>query len=170
MNSSFLVNFLRFFLLILFQVAVFNNINLFGYIDPYVYILFIILLPVTLNRMQVIFFAFLMGLCIDFFADTGGVNAAACTVIAYLRPVAMKASFGLGYDHQTLKFSSSSFQERLTYVSVMVVIHHFVLFSLEIFNFFHIISILKRTLFSGIFSVILILFIMSLFSKNKKRH
>jgi rod shape-determining protein MreD len=168
MNSQLFVNIFRFFLLVLLQAAVLNNINFLGYINPYVYILFIILLPVNIGRGQVIFYSFLLGLCIDFFADSGGINAAACLVIAYFRPLILKSSFGLGYDYQTLKFTKISFKERLVYVSTMVLIHHFVLFSLETFNFLHILSILKKTLFSGIFSVILILIAMVLFGKRGK--
>src|SRR5690606_1552098 len=168
MNSQFFINIFRFELLILLQAAVLNNINFLGYINPYLYILFIILLPANIGRGQVIFYSFLLGLGIDFFAVSGGVNAAACLVIAYLRPIVLKSSFGLGYDHQTLKFSKVSFNERFVYVSTMVFIHHFVLFSLETFSFLNILSILEKTLFSGIFSIILILIVMILFGKREK--
>lgn len=168
MNSLLFTNIFRFILLVLVQVAVLNNINFLGYINPYLYVLFVILLPVNIGRGQVIFYSFLLGLCIDFFMDSGGVNAAACLVIAYFRPLLLKSSFGLGYDYQTLKFTKTSFKERLVYVSTVVFIHHFVLFSLEAFNFVHILFILKKTLFSGIFSIILILIVMALFGKRER--
>lgn len=168
MNSAVLTNSARFALLVLLQVLVLCNVNFLGYINPYPYILFIMLLPVGLSQTKVLFLAFLLGLSIDFFQDSGGVHAAACLVIAYLRPLILRFSFGITYEHQTMKFGNTLFSERLQYVLLMVFIHHFVLFAMEIFNFGHFLLILKNTLFSGIFSAILILFAMVVFGKGKK--
>lgn len=168
MNSALITNSVRFVLLVLLQGLVLCNINFLGYVNPYLYILFLILLPINLNQTNVIFLGFLLGLSIDFFQDSGGVHAAACLVIAYLRPLFLRFSFGITYEHQTMKLKNTLFGERLQYVAMMVFIHHFVLFSLEIFNFEHMLLILKNTLFSAIFSTILIMFSMLLFRKVRK--
>lgn len=168
MNNAFLSNSTRFILLLLLQGMVLCNINFLGFINPYLYILFIILLPVNLGQSKVLLLSFIFGLSLDFFQDSGGAHASACLMIAYLRPVILRFSFGISYEHQTMKFQNTSFGERFQYVVVMVAIHHFVLFSMEIFNPAHILLILKNTLFSGIFSIILILFTMILFGKRKK--
>ncbi|HET8810223.1 MAG TPA: rod shape-determining protein MreD [Flavobacteriaceae bacterium] len=166
MNSAVFLNIARFVLLVLLQGLVLCNINFLGYINPYLYVLFIILLPANLSPTKVIFYAFLLGLCIDFFQDSGGVHASACLVAAYLRPVMLQFSFGITFGHQTLKFKNTPFSERLQYVLLMVFVHHLILFSLEIFNAHHILLVLKKTLFSGIFTTLLIIFTMILFGKK----
>ena len=168
MNNVISTNIARFITLILAQVLVFNNINFLGYINPYIYILFIILFPIKNNRLLFLSLSFLLGLSVDLFSDSGGVHAAACVTIAYIRPVLLKFSFGMIYEHQTIKFSRTDFGQRITYFSIIIFIHHLILFSLEIFNSTKIILILTKSLFSSIFTLILCLLITILFSKKPK--
>ena len=168
MNSIISTNITRFIILILVQVLVLNNINFLGYINPYIYILFIILYPIKNNRLLFIFLSFLLGLTADLFLDSGGIHAAACVTIAYIRPVILKSVFGAIYDHQTIKFSSTDFGQRLTYFSIIILIHHLILFSLEIFNTSKLILILKKSLFSSIFTILLCILITILFSRKNK--
>jgi len=168
MNNVTTINTVRFILLVLAQSLVLNNINFLGYINPYIYILFIILFPIKNNRMLFIFLSFLLGLSVDLFLDSGGVHAAACVTIAYVRPLILKFSFGMIYEHQTIKFSNTEFGQRLTYFSIIIFIHHLLLFSLEIFNASNILLILKKTLFSGIFTILICLLITVLFSSKRK--
>lgn len=168
MNNTVFVHVFRFILLVFLQVILFNNINFLGYVNPYVYIIFIALFPVKNNRIIIIFLSFLLGLCIDMFSDTGGIHAAACVFIAYIRPVILKFSFGMVYEHQTIKFNTVDFGEKLTYITILTLIHHFVMFSLEMFSISNITLTLQRTLFSSIFTILLIILITILFSKKTK--
>ena len=168
LNNEVLLNTIRFILLVLTQVLLLNHIDFFGYINPYLYILFILIFPITGNKSLLIFLSFLLGLTIDFFSDSGGIHAASSVFIAFIRPVALKYSFGISYEYNTVKISNAEFGQRLLYVASMVFIHHLVLFLLEIFNVNHIQLILKSTLFSGIFSTILIMSAITIFSKKTK--
>ncbi|MCH7523932.1 MAG: rod shape-determining protein MreD [Bacteroidetes bacterium] len=168
MNSIATTHIIRFIVLVLIQALVLNNINFLGFINPYIYILFIILYPIKNNRLLFIFLSFLLGLTVDLFLDSGGVHAAACVTIAYARPVFLKSVFGATYDHQTIKFSSTDFGQRITYFSIITLIHHLILFSLEIFNTSKIILILKKSLFSSIFTILLCILITILFSRKNK--
>lgn len=159
---------LRFIVLILVQVLILNNINFLGYINPYVYILFILIYPVKNNRTLFVFLSFLLGLTIDLFSDSGGVHAAASVFIAYVRPPVLKFSFGMIYEHQTIKFAQTEAGNRLIYFSILTVIHHFIMFSLEVFNTSNIILILQKTLFSSFFTILLCLLITVLFSKKPR--
>lgn len=167
MNNSITTNILRFVVLVLIQVLVLNNINFMGNINPFVYILFIILYPIKNNRSLFIFLSFLLGLTIDMFSDSGGVHAAASVAIAFLRPAALKFTFGAMYDHQTVKFATAEFVSNLTYISILTIIHHIILFSLEIFNTSEVILILTKALFSSIFTIILCIFTIIIFGKRK---
>ena len=159
---------MRFILLVGLQVSVLNHINFLGYINPYVYILFIMLFPIKNNRTLFIFLSFLLGLTIDIFSDSGGIHAAACVSIAYVRPIILKFSFGTVYEYQTIKFDTVEFSSKFIYIIIMTVIHHFILFSLEIFNISKVILTFQKTLFSSIFTIILCIMITIIFSRKTK--
>ncbi|OIQ21947.1 rod shape-determining protein MreD [Lacinutrix sp. MedPE-SW] len=169
MTSLFSIHTVRFIVLLLLQVWVLSHVNFLGYINPYLYILFIALYPIKNNRMLFILLSFLLGLFIDMFLDSGGMHAAAAVTIAFIRPAALKFSFGAIYEHQAVKFGNTDFGQRLSYLTILTIIHHFVLFSLDFFNFSKIILILKNTLFSSIFTIILCVLVTIIFSRNEKK-
>lgn len=167
-SNDIFINIVRFIVLVFIQVLILNNINLAGFINPYLYIIFILLYPLDGNKGLLIFVSFLLGLSIDIFEDSGGVHAAACAFIAYIRPVVLKYSFGVSYEYNSVKIRKADPMERLTYITSLVFMHHFIMFSLEIFNIDHIFLLLKSTLFSGIFTIILIISTLVLFNKKSK--
>jgi len=166
MNNIYAINTARFIVLVLVQVLVLNHINFLGYINPYIYILFIILYPVKNNRTLFIFLSFLLGLSVDIFSDSGGVHAAASVFIAFVRPGFLKWVFGALYEHQTIKFSNIDLAPQVSYITLLTVIHHLILFSLEIFNFSKVILIAQKTLFSSIFTIILCILVTIIFSRK----
>lgn len=168
MNNLLSVHTLRFVLLILFQVLLFSQIDFLGYINPYVYILFIALYPVKNNRILFLFLSFLLGVIIDVFMDSGGINATASLIIAFVRPAVLKFSFGAVYEHNVLKFNNVNFVQKVAYLAILIAIHHFFYFLMTFFNISKIILILKNTLFSGIFTLILCVLITTIFSPKTK--
>ena len=85
-NNLIIINVLRFFALILLQVLVLNNIQFSGYINPNVYVLFILMLPVQTPGWIVLISSFLLGISIDMFSDSLGLHATASVLIAFIRP------------------------------------------------------------------------------------
>ena len=168
MNNVVATNIIRFTLLLLVQVIICNHINFFGYISPYIYIIFIFLFPIKDNRLNLLFASFFLGVLVDMFSDSGGVHASASVCLAYARPILLKTSFGMSYEHQSIKFSITEMGSIITYIAIGTVLHHFILFTLEIFNLSSILLILNKTLFSSIFTIVLSFLIIILFSKNKK--
>lgn len=168
MNNVVATNIIRFIALLLVQVVICNNINFFGSINPYVYIIFIFLFPIRESRLVFLLISFLLGMLVDMFSDSGGVHAAAAVSLAYARPILLKTSFGTLYEHQTIKFSNTEIGSLITYVTFGTLLHHFILFSLEIFNISNILLILKKTLFSSIFTILVSVLIIILFSRKKK--
>ncbi len=167
MNSLTSLHIARFIGLILLQVLILNHINFLGYINPYLYVLYVALYPIKNNRLLFLFISFLLGLTIDMFSDSGGINAAATLTIAYIRPILLKFSFGASYDHQSIKFNSIEFGALLTYLSLLIVIHHVILFSLEVFNIQHILLTLQKTIFSSIFTILLAMLLVIIFSRRR---
>jgi len=168
MNSAVIVNIIRFILLILAQVAIFNKINFLGFINPYPYILFIILYPVNGNKNGLLLASFLLGITMDMFSNSGGVHAAACVILAYLRPSFFKFSFGLSYEYQTVKINERLTPERFSFILISVLTHHIILFLLEIFRFSFFWNILLRTVLSTIFTLALCILLIYLFKPSKK--
>lgn len=167
MNNSLALNSIRFIVLLLAQVTICSNINLFGYVNPFIYIIFILLYPVKTNRLIFLILAFNLGLLIDMFLDSGGVHAAASVLLAFARPAFLKNAFDTLYDHQNLKFGTTDIGVLLTYITLATLFHHFAVFNLEIFNISQILLILKKTLFSSIFTIILSFLLILLFKKRK---
>lgn len=168
MNSALLYNIARFILLLTAQVTIFNNINFLGYINPFPYILFIILYPVNGNKSGLLVSSFLLGLTMDLFLNSGGVHAASCVLLAYFRPSIFKFSFGLSYEYQTVRLNDVLTPERFSFILIAVVLHHIILFILEIFTFEFFWSIIIRTLISTLFTIIISILIIYLIKPSKR--
>jgi rod shape-determining protein MreD len=168
MNSTLLLNSIRFILLVIAQVVVFNRIDLFGFINPFPYILFILLYPVNANRAGLLVASFFLGLTIDYFENSGGVHAAASLILAYLRPSFFRFAFGLSYEYQTIKINERLSPERFSFIFISIITHHLILFLLEFFKFTFILDALWRTILSTLFTLIISIIIIYLFKPNKK--
>ncbi|MFN7676797.1 rod shape-determining protein MreD [Flavobacterium sp.] len=168
MNSALLENSARFILLLAAQVLIFNRIDLFGYINPFPYMLFIILYPVNGNKSGLLLASFFLGILMDMFCNSGGVHAAACIVLAYFRPSIFKFSFGLSYEYQTVKLNDILTPERFSFILIAVVIHHSVLFILEVFKISLLIDILLRTVLSTLFTIITCIIIIYIIKPGKR--
>ena len=168
MNSALLGNIARFILLLVAQVLIFNRIDLFGFINPFPYVLFIILYPVNGNKSGLLAASFLLGLLMDMFWNSGGVHAAACLVLAYYRPAIFKFSFGLSYEYQTVRLNDVVTPERFSFLLIAIVLHHFVLFVLEVFKVIFLWDILVRTVLSTIFTIITCIIILYIIKPSKR--
>ena len=71
--------------LALLQALVFNQLHIGGYATPFLYIYFILKFNSKIGRNQLMLWAFMLGLTIDVFGNTPGMNAAACTCLAFFR-------------------------------------------------------------------------------------
>lgn len=162
------MNIFRFILLLALQVIIFSRLNLFGFLNPYPYILFILLYPVNGNKAGLLLSSFLLGLMVDMFTDSGGVHATACVTLAYLRPTFFKFSFGLSYEYQTVKINERLSPERFSFILISIVTHHLILYLLEVFKFSGILLVLTRTLFTTIFTLILSIIIIYLIKPGKQ--
>lgn len=167
MNSFILKNSIQFIILVLLQVLILNNINLFGYLNPYLYLLFVFFYPLRKDKGSFLFLSFLLGLCIDFFSNSGGINAAATLFIAYIRlPLLSKILNKSDFDYLSFNLRSISFSKSFLYLFLLTFIHHLILFGLEYFNFNAIGIILSKAFFSSLFTVTVIWIAIILFTKK----
>ncbi|MGJ8683424.1 MAG: hypothetical protein ACSHWW_02290 [Nonlabens sp.] len=162
MNSDLLNNVLRFIGLLLLQVFVMDQVDFLGYICPLVYVLFVVLYPVDNNRWSFLIIAFILGLIVDTFQDTGGAHAAASLTLAFLRPVLLKLVYGQGYLTKNLKVIKSPLDRFALLLALSVLLHHLVLFTLIYFNMSQVLQVLQMTLFIGLSTIFMgvILFVL----------
>ena len=113
MNNS-VLNSIRFVVFLLLQLLIFNNINMFGYLNPYPYVLFILLYPVNSNKRVLLLGSFAMGILLDTSCNSGGIHTMASLVLAYIRPSLFKFAYGLSYEYQTVKINDKISPERIT--------------------------------------------------------
>lgn len=168
MNSLLFSNIIRFIALVLLQVLICNQMNFLGSISPYIYVLFILIYPVKNNRLSFILISFVLGILIDVFMDTGGAHAAASVTIAYMRPVFLKFSFGAAYEYQAIKFNDADLLPRVIYFTLLILIHHFILFILIIFDNSKAGMVVSNALSTGLFTLFLALTLTTLFSRKEK--
>lgn len=171
MSRTILVNFFRFIVLIFIQVFLLKNITLYNLSTPYLYILFILLLPFETPNSLLFALAFITGLVIDAFYDTPGLNAAACVVLAFVRIIFINITVQKdGFDNEPEPaLGVMGFRWFFTYILILTFIHHFILFNFESFSFSGIQYTIGRVVFSTLFTVALILLSGLLFFKKKER-
>lgn len=160
----------RFFTLVAFQVFILNNIQVSGYINPYVYILFILLLPPKLPKAMVLMLGFLMGFTMDVFADSYGIHTTATVLLAYVRPSILSlVSVKGGEDLEAISIKQLKFGRFFTYSGLLCLIHHFTLFYLEAFRLNEFFATFGRAFISTAISLMLILLVESLRANRVKR-
>ena len=151
MNRDNILYIFQFFLLLFLQSFLLNNINLFGFINPNLYLLFLIVYRLDGNPTLLIIVGFVMGLLLDLLTQGSGGHTVATLTIAFLRLPIIKFSFGINYHVPMGMIKGSLLSQRLLYLLLMVVIHHLVLYSIVYFSFDNTITILKNTIFTSFF-------------------
>lgn len=155
--------------LLFFQILIFNNINLFGYLNPYPYVAYVMLFPYRKERSALLISSFLLGLSLDFFTDSGGVHAASLLFIAYFRLVFVRLILRkFESEYFSFQLKTISVDKLILFFFVLILIHHFLMFSLEFFDINSIWPIIKRTILSSIFTLLVVIFGYYLFVNKKK--
>lgn len=164
-------NILRFLILVFVQVFLLKNTIIYGLNVPYLYILFILLLPFETPNWLLFLLAFLMGISIDLFNDTLGLHAISCTILALFRILLISITVQKdNYDHDPEpSLGIMGFRWFFFYVLILTFIHHLFLLNFEVFNISEIGATLSRVILSSIFTLLLIFVSELLFFKKKQR-
>jgi rod shape-determining protein MreD len=161
---------LRFVLLTGLQVFLLNNVQLNTFINPFLYVLFLLWLPVHLPRLLLLPLALICGLTIDMFQNTPGMHAAACLLLVYIRPgwlkiIAPREGYEADAEPSVGRFSIAWY---LTYAAPLVFVHHLLLFCIEVFRFSEFPETLGRILSSTVVTLALILIVQYLTVRPKR--
>lgn len=170
--SDLVRNTIRFVLFILVQVYVLFQIHpLHRFIVPYVYFLYVLWLPFSMYRMSLMFVSFMFGLTLDYFTQTPGLHAAACTLIAYLRPFVVNILIpqeGAELNYKSPSPVSMGWAPYAIYVLVLTLVHNTYLVLLEWLQFGSFLFFLGKVLATSGISLMLILITELLFFRKEK--
>ena len=147
----------QFIVLVALQVLILNNVELAGYMNPYLYLIFLLILPANLNRVVLLIIGFVLGYTIDIFENSGGLHASATLMLAFIRPALFRLVAGPGsVEIDRMNIKTLGVSRFMMLAAIAVFAHHFWLFLLEAFGFRDFLQVIKRTFLSGLFTLLLV--------------
>ena len=148
----------RYVVVMLLQVLLFDQLQLWGICHPYIYILCLLMMPITLPHNVDMLIGALVGLVMDVFCNSLGVHTAACILVMFIRPYLIGA---LVNDkdrlNEQISLRSIGMEAILRYVVIMVIIHHLMVFALAAWSWSHIGFVLLETLVSSLVTILIII-------------
>ncbi|MDR1405925.1 MAG: rod shape-determining protein MreD [Prevotellaceae bacterium] len=157
--------------MVLLQSFIFTKLPLTTYVQPCIYVLFILLLPVGHSSVTSLLWAFCLGLCVDLLTlDIVGLNTAATVALAFIRPHLLKLFLPKSdIDAYIIPTSKTlGMRQFLGYASLSLLLHQTLFFLLDTFSFYDIIHTLLRILSSTVCSVLFIVLLQALFHESRK--
>lgn len=163
-----------FVLLVLMQVLLFNNIRINGYINPQVYLFYVLMLPVHVRGYVLLLSAFLLGFVVDSFSDSMAIHTMSTLFMAFCRPAVLRMLTGkVSLDAlESPSFYSFGTVSLLLYSFMLILLHHTALFLLELFRFDELTQTFSRVLASSLVTLAFVVIAFALMEKEaiKKRH
>jgi len=159
MTGEIFRNIFRVAFLLLLQGLIINRLDLWdGMVLPQLYIFAILMLPIETPRILTLVISLIIGIFADMFTGTPGMHASACLALGFVQPhyqqlIAPREGYEFG---QQPTVQSLGLRWYLSYAVLLVLIHHFVLFYLEIFRFADFFTTLFRVILSSIGTVLLL--------------
>ena len=168
MNQYYPKVFLLSLFLIFLQVLIFDRINLFGFMNPSIYIVVLIIHRYDLDQFNYIVVGFLLGFIMDILSQSAGSHSLSCVTISFLRPLINKFSLGPNYEDFSSPFSDGILiSNKVLYCFLITMIHQIILNAYSYFNWTHTFVILKLTIANSIFTFIVIVSVLNLFTTKE---
>jgi rod shape-determining protein MreD len=169
MNSkTIFLNSLRWLVLLFVQIFLLRNLNFYNLSTPFIYILFILVLPFSIPNFLLFLIAFGTGLTLDAFYDTLGVHATACVALAFVRILFISVSVNReAFDEPEPSLGNMGFKWFALYAFLCTFFHHLIVFYLEAFKFTELLYTLGRCLTSIVFTMFTILIVEFIFHNRK---
>jgi len=153
--------------LVLLQVLILNKINILGYVNPYVFPLFILLFHIDTKGVTLLLLAFALGFIIDLFNSTLGIHTFAMVCMAYLRPIFISFFRPKSDKVQYPSLKENDFSWMLFYIFSMLFIHHLVYFFIEAASFTNLLRTLLLVVLSTIISTFISFLLLFTFKSSK---
>ena len=168
MTGSPLRTVIVFLALLALQLLVFSHVDLLGYLNPSVYILFILLYPADGSRLYLLLSAFLMGWIVDIYLNTGGIHAAASVLLAFSRPLWQRLAFGSAIRQPGARVSRMDRGAIVVYFLLVVPVHQITVYILSYFSWNNLLLVARDVLYGSTLTFVLTLSIYLLFTKPRR--
>jgi len=150
------------------QIFLLRNMAFYNLSTPFIYVLFILVLPFNIPNLLLYVIAFITGLTLDAFYDTLGVHTSACIALAFVRILFISVSLNReAIDEPEPSLGNMGFRWFSLYAVLCIFVHHFVLFFLEAFKLTSLSYTLGRTLLSVVFTLFTVLLVEFIFHNRK---
>ena len=153
-------------IILIFQLFVFNQINLLGYITPFLYLIIFIHYKTSYNKTALLFLGFITGIIIDLSMQTYGCHTFATITICYFRAWIEKYSFGVNSNLPSAMISGTQLTNRLTFFAIIIFVHSSIYYSLIYFNIELFWTIVLNIIINSIITFIMIWLISQLISNK----
>ena len=148
----------RYILVMLLQVLLLDQLQLWGACHPYLYILCLMMMPITLPHSVSMIIGAVVGLVMDIFCNSLGVHTAACILLMFIRPYLIGAIVNdKDRLNEQISLRAIGMEALIKYVVIMVLIHHLTVFLLAAWSWAHIGFVLLETLVSSLITISLII-------------
>lgn len=148
----------RYILVMLLQVLLFDQLQLWGACHPYIYILCLLMLPITLPHSVDMLIGAIAGIIMDIFCNSLGIQTAACILIMFIRPYLIGAIVNdKDRLNEQISLRAIGMEAMIKYVVILVIIHHLTVFSLAAWSWHHIGFVLLETVVSSIVTISIII-------------
>lgn len=154
-SRSIVTDLLVILFLVSLQVFVMNRITIFGKYTPVLYPVFVMFYPFFRNRYVFLSMSFILGLSIDAFLGTWGINAFATTIIAYFRTLIFRTSTDTSTDF--FSFQSLQWTPFLFFILMSVFLHQLVVQYVEFFKLSRFFEVFFNVLATSLISFVFIL-------------
>ena len=152
--------------ILVFQLFVFNQINLLGFITPFIYLIIFIHYKTSYDKTILIFLGFITGIIIDLSMQTYGCHTFATITICYSRTWIEKYSFGVNSNLPSAMISGTQLINRLIFFGIIIFIHSSIYYSLIYFNIELFWTIVLNIIINSIITFIMIWLISQLISNK----
>jgi rod shape-determining protein MreD len=148
----------RYILVMVLQVLLFDQLQLWGACHPYIYLLCLLMMPITLPPIADMLIGGIIGLIMDMFCNSLGVHTASCILIMFLRPYLLGVILNdKDRLNEQVSLRSIGMEAFIKYVVIMVVVHHLTVFSLAAWSWYHIGFVLLETVVSSVITIFVII-------------
>tara|TARA_B100000941_G_scaffold289707_1_gene269696 strand:+ start:1672 stop:2172 length:501 start_codon:yes stop_codon:yes gene_type:complete len=162
MIKEYALIFFNLFILFVVHIIIFSDLNLFGIINPSVFLLFILLYKFDSEQVNFIIFSFLYGILFDLILQTAGNHSISLIFISFLRPTIIRFSLGDNFENNSI-LGNVRLYNKVVFVSLVTLIHQIIFYSFEFFDFLLFFEIIKLTILNSIFTIIMLLGFLNFF-------
>jgi len=155
--------------LLILQISVLNNLSFNAGISIYLYAIFIILLPIKIKPWITLIIAFFIGLIIDGLTHSGGIHAAACVLIAFVRPALLNLFFST-YDLELIQrpsIKNMGLYKFVSFILILIFSHNLAFYFLDAFSLSNFFTGIKIVTINTILTTLLIIIFVHLFKSEK---